>query len=159
MRAREHRQKVLIRARMRAGGLPTDICIRDISSRGMLIQSGIAPQRGTYIEIITPTETIVGRVVWGDDERFGINTRDKVHVAMMVGGRRSAVTDQAPRAVLRSVAASARPTFEVKSAGSRMFEFAILAAFAAAAVATLGSAAYQTLARPFEEVASRVRGG
>jgi hypothetical protein len=159
MRAREHRQKVLIQARMRAGGLPTDICIRDISSRGMLIQSGIAPPRGTYIEVITATETIVGRVIWGDDERFGISTRDKVHVAMVVGGRRSTATDDAPREAMRRAVSPARPTLALESAGSRMFEFAVLATFALAAVATLGSVAYQTLARPIEEVASRVRDG
>lgn len=144
---------------MRAGGLPMDICIRDISSRGMLIQSGIAPPRGTYIEVITPTETIVGRVVWGDDERFGISTRDKVHVAMVAGGRRSGVAEHAAQVAVRSAASPARPTFAQESVGSRMFEFAVLATFALAAVATLGSVAYQTLARPFEEVASRVKDG
>jgi hypothetical protein len=158
MKAREQRHKVLIQARMRAGGLPTDICIRDVSSRGMLIQSGIAPPRGTYIEVITPTETIVGRVVWGNDARFGICTRDKLHLDMIIGARRSCAPAD-PAAPGAGQRASPPAAVAQAPAGGRLFEFAILAAFAIAAVAVIGSTAYQTLARPFEEINSRFKDG
>lgn len=81
---RSPRRKVLIRARMRANGPPTDICIRDVSRRGMLLQSHAPPERGTYVEIMQAGLPIVGQVIWSSERRFGISTRDAIDVAALV---------------------------------------------------------------------------
>lgn len=78
------RRKVLIRARMRANGPPADICIRDVSRRGMLLQSHAPPPRGTYVEIAQAGLPIVGQVVWSKERRFGISTRDIIDVAALI---------------------------------------------------------------------------
>lgn len=160
MRAREHRRKVLIRAKVRAGGLPIDACIRDISSKGLMIQARIPPPRGTYVEVVTGSQTIVGRVVWGKDMRFGILTRDKLHVDMIVGELRG--PPPKPCADPRLVA-GLRPAITIREpslrrAHARALECAVLVLFALAMIGTFAAASYQTLARPFQSITDRLEG-
>jgi hypothetical protein len=158
MRAREHRRKVLIRAKMRAGGLPIDACIRDISSKGLMIQTKVPPPRGTYVEIIAGNQTIVGRVVWGNDMRFGILTRDKLPIDMIVGELRGPAArqgaDPQPTPMLRPAVGVRPPVF--RQSHARALESAVLILFALAMIATIASASYQTLARPFASIAGRL---
>ncbi len=161
MRAREHRRKVLIRAKLRAGGLPIDACIRDISSKGLMVQTKVPPPRGTYVEIIAGNQTIVGRVVWGTDMRFGILTRDKLPIDMIVGELRGPVArqgaDPKPTPMLRPAVITRAPAF--RRSHARALEFTVLILFALAMIATIASASYQTLARPFESIAGRLEAG
>lgn len=78
------RRKVVVRARMRANGPVTDVCIRDISLRGMLLQASVPPPRGTYVEIMSTGLPVVGQVVWLKDRRFGVSTRDTIDVATVI---------------------------------------------------------------------------
>src|SRR5436305_4556210 len=78
--AREPRRKVMIRATMRAEGPRADVCVRDISTRGMMIQAGAPPSRGTYVDIECAGHRIVGIVVWRRERRFGINTCERIDV-------------------------------------------------------------------------------
>ena len=155
--AREARRKVSIRATMCAGGPWTDVCIRDISSRGMMVQMGAPPPRGTFVEIESAGHQIVGLVVWRKDHRFGIQTRDRINVHALVNRiapkavvppRRAA--RHRPQAAMRSGADTSR------TLGSRM-EFALVAVFAAALVAALGTTAFQTLSRPFDAISTMLR--
>jgi hypothetical protein len=159
MRAREKRRKVLIHAKVRAGGLPIDACIRDVSSKGLMIQAQVPPPRGTYVEITAGSQTIVGRVVWGKDMRFGITTQDRLHVDLLAGGRSGprAPAEPGPRpaAVL---AKSPTRVADGQRAHARAFEFAALILFALTMIAALGVASYETLAQPFASVADRLRG-
>ena len=50
---RETRQKVVLPARMRAGAGAVDVCIRDVSSRGMLIQAGVPPPTAAAGALVT----------------------------------------------------------------------------------------------------------
>jgi hypothetical protein len=84
---REQRQKVVLPARMRAGAGQMDVCIRDISSRGMLIQAGTPPPRGTYVEILRPACSVTGRVVWTKHHKFGIEAQDKIRLTMVLERR------------------------------------------------------------------------
>ena len=151
--AREARRKVLIRATMRAGGPRTDVCIRDISSRGMMLQMGAPPPRGTFVDLDCAGHQIVGLVIWRHDHRFGVQTRDKLNVHAIVNrlppealvpqgpGRR-----HGPRAAVRAGGGG-------RALGGRM-EFAMVALFAAALVAALGMTAFQTLSRPFDTIST-----
>jgi hypothetical protein len=103
MTPREPRRSVLIRARMRIDGVRVDVCILNISSRGLLLQSSAAPSRATYIEIFCGSLTIVGRVVWSKNRRFGIQTQDRLNV--------DAVVEQSARPPsARDLASVARPS-------------------------------------------------
>ena len=84
---RESRQKVVLPARMRAGAGQVDVCIRDVSTRGMLIQAGVPPPRGTYVEILRPGYSVTGRVVWSKHHKFGIQSREKIRIAAVLERR------------------------------------------------------------------------
>jgi len=157
MKSREHRHKVLIRAKLRAGGLPVDACIRDISSKGMLIQSRAPPARGTYVEVTTASHTIVGRVVWGADTRFGISTREKLHIEMIIGELRTGRAPAEPPPVM----ALRRPQPRRESftqTHAKALEFCGLVVFAVALIYAIASATYETLASPLENISSHMRG-
>ena len=79
------RRKVLIRARLRAGNARLEVCIRDISPRGMLLQAAAPPRRGTFVEVSVGGFSIVGRVQWTKERRFGITTRDTIPVGTLAG--------------------------------------------------------------------------
>jgi len=152
--ARETRRKVLIRATMRAGGPRTDVCIRDISSRGMMVQTGAPPPRGTFVELDCAGHQIVGLVIWRKDHRFGVQTRDRINVhavANRIAPAMLAPRRQAPRHGPRAAARAGGNAG--RSLGSRM-EFAMIALFAAALVAALGTTAFQALSRPFGAIST-----
>jgi Flp pilus assembly pilin Flp len=152
--AREARRKVLIRATMRADGLPMDVCIRDLSTRGMLLQASAPPPRGTYVEIDCASFSIVARVIWRKDRRFGLESRERINVRALAGGPSP---DPLPsRTARRPKRAAAR------AGGSRTFarkiEFAVIAAGALALIAVLGATAFETLSHPFANVSTTLGG-
>jgi hypothetical protein len=81
---RETRQKVVLPARMRAGAGQVEVCIRDVSSRGMLIQAGVPPPRGTYVEIMRPGYSVTGRVIWSKHHKFGLQSRETIRIASVL---------------------------------------------------------------------------
>jgi len=151
------RRKVLLRAQMRAGGAPTEVCIRDISARGLLIQASRPPPRGGYIEIVSAGHAIVGRVVWAKERRFGVSTSDPIDVA--------ALALQLPPATIASVRAPARVAPSARRAswdGHRAFgraaQFAAVAVLAALLVTALAAAVFDTLATPLSRVSAQLGG-
>jgi hypothetical protein len=157
---REQRRKVLIRAKMRAGGQPIDVCIRDISSKGLMIQAHAPPARGTYVEIVGADYEVVGRVVWVRERRFGIRTREPMNILAMIGG---APAGPSPRVPLpkpgRPAPAVARQSAGSSRALGKAMEFAMIGAFAAALAAALVSAAYTILSHPLESVSTHLEVG
>lgn len=85
MKTREARLKCVVKARMRLDGVWSDVCIRDISTRGMLLQAALAPRRGKYVEVYRGRHVVVARVVWSTDHRFGIHTQDRLNVRTILG--------------------------------------------------------------------------
>ena len=109
-RPREPRVRVHAAARMKAGGKWQDIVILNISSRGLMARSETIPASRSYVEIRRSTNvTIIGKVIWYDDQHFGIRTQDRIHVSMMGG---NACGDAAAKAssVLVERRAQARST-------------------------------------------------
>lgn len=119
---------MLIRARMRAGGAATDVCVRNVSSRGMLLLAHEVPAQGTYVEILLPDDVVVGRVMWAGERRFGIRARDRIPLHRLLDGqaRQAAVTAGAmPKTRSAGAALNARP--DARYAG-RSMEFLFLVA-------------------------------
>lgn len=164
MRPREPRQKVVIQAGMRTEGTRANICIRDISSGGLLIQTASPPPRGTYVEIFMGCHTIVGRVVWRKDRRFGIQTRERLNVTAVIKGRGLRASSPEivmadPPFVARSNprAGTAETLAERAERARRMsaaFQFASIAAGGVAGALLIVSAVQSTLARPLETISS-----
>ena len=105
MKQREPRRNVLIRARMRNGPSWADVNIRNISSRGLMVQATSSPPRGSYVELRRGRHAIVARVAWSSGPRFGLQTQDRLDVEAIV-----AEPDQS--SVDYGKAKAADPTFE-----------------------------------------------
>ena len=154
--AREPRRKVTIRATMRADGPPADVCVRDISSRGMMIQAGAPPPRGTYVEIACAGHEIVGIVVWRRAHRFGVNSCERIDASALARQRPPGIAASRQRRGTGSLAA-ARVTPQGRLVAGRM-EFAVIVLLAAVLVVTLGVTTFQTLSRPFAAVSAALGG-
>lgn len=167
MKPREPRVKVIIKARMRLDGVWADVCIRDISSRGLLLQAASAPSRNSYVEIYRGRHVIVARVVWTKDERFGVQTQDRLNIdAVIEEPDLSGIEFRKARA--------ASPTFERRSAPrppsaddlrwkaersrhlSKAAEFACLGALGASAAFLIFEGFYDAVAEPMATVSANL---
>ncbi|MFN3676570.1 MAG: PilZ domain-containing protein [Sphingomonas pseudosanguinis] len=79
-KAREARRQVLIACRMKSATGWGDVCIHNISSRGMMIASDAALFPGAYIEIRRGQQTVIGRVVWQRERFSGVRTQDAIDI-------------------------------------------------------------------------------
>ena len=150
---------------MRVGGTYVDACIRDISSRGMLVQANEPPPRGAYIEICRPGQIIVARVVWAKERRFGIATRERMNVdafiAEAANGVAAAGADQAaawPNADRRTARRhDVRQSAERSRHISAALEFGFVLACSALAAVTVANAVHDSLSRPFDVIATTLK--
>jgi hypothetical protein len=148
LKPREPRQKVLIKARMRVGASWADACILNLSSRGMLVQSGSAPQRGNYLEIRRGRHVVVARVVWSFDERFGVETQQSVSAEDLIRETDNSSTATRPVAEERRVAPRYGEKSEARRQRGRVFEFGSLALFGIASAFLLFATVHELLGRP-----------
>jgi hypothetical protein len=131
MKAREDRKPVCIPARLFADARWSDVCIRNISARGMLLQAQQPPKRGSYLEVRRGDTTIIARVVWTSAQRFGVRTQDFVPLAELLQPVGSITKARAPAANCnqverRRVSRSAQEQERQRQRG-KAFEFAALA--------------------------------
>ena len=84
-RSRSPRKSVVVPCRINAGGLWTDGCIRNVSTRGMMISAETSLKIGSYVDIRRGTLAITGRVAWVIGPRFGVRTQDDISAEALVG--------------------------------------------------------------------------
>ena len=142
----------------------SDVCIRNVSAGGMMLQAGSAPQRGTYVEISRASLTVVARVVWSSGHRFGVKAQDSLNIEEVIGQRDTSRIDY--QNVIRS-----KPTFErqlkprITSAElqqsaernrliARIAEFATLGVGVAGAALLLADAVSTSLKMPIGRVSA-----
>lgn len=82
----ETRTKALIRASLKDGGRERDICILDVSTRGLLATSASPPARGEFVELLVGRHKMVGHVKWVGERRFGVSLRERISVAALIAG-------------------------------------------------------------------------
>jgi len=87
IRRRERRRKVLIAIRVRSNGPIAEGSLRDVSPRGVRVQTSAAPPRGTVVELIGPFAPVAARVVWSDGRSFGAELRDRIDVEALTSGK------------------------------------------------------------------------
>lgn len=159
---RDVRHPVLIRARMRAGGLPADVCIRDISTRGACIVSAAPPVRGTIIELTGSCNPIVGRVVWVAGQRFGIEVRGRINVPAFVS-RQKPTGLPAPHELVAPPGTEGftRPVPRLRKESRQtgaLIQFVFAAFLAGCAAAFIAQTLYDSLSRTTAAVEAQLGG-
>ena len=159
MKPREQRRKVLIRARMRLTATWTDVCILNISSRGMQLQSAKPPARGAYVEIRRGPHIIIGCVAWAKNHRFGVRSQDVLFIDSIVAEPGDTDSQSGPVAhVPAERRAAPRKAPGDSRAIGRAMEFACLGVVLLAGAMALYGAAEAALAKPLASVSSALGG-
>jgi hypothetical protein len=83
-RPREERISVVIPSRMRVNNSWSDVCIRNISTRGLLVAVTDPPPPGSYVEIRRGTQIIVARTVWARGNYLGLRSQEKLPVQRII---------------------------------------------------------------------------
>lgn len=129
----EPRTRAVVRATLRDSRSEREICIIDVSTRGLLATTANPPLRGAFVELVVGCNRLTGQVKWASQRRFGVALRERVSVAAIAeGGTR-------PAALARSKAVRKRrgDAFSGLQANpqlmSRLGEYLTLGAAAAAA--------------------------
>lgn len=157
-RLRENRKTVRIGVRVRTDAGWIDATVRNVSSRGLMLQSVEPLSRNQFVEISRGRTRIVGRVVWSDDANFGLQAQDAVDIAGLlaapgaagpgsVGERRLA---QRPTAPVRSYVALDRATSS-RLMGRAMEAAVVVLAFASVSILTVTSA-LEAAEQPLQQV-------
>jgi hypothetical protein len=150
---RDPRRGVVLPARARGSDFRAEVCVRNISSRGMMISAEVPPARGSYVEIIVGSHSIVGRVMWVGDDCFGIRTRDKLDPDLVGSRDRLPGRDlmKAPAQMLSLDALQAKALHS-----SRIFSAASGAATAVVAAVCIGSAVFAGLSHVTEMITAHL---
>lgn len=160
MKTREPRRRVMIKARMRVGASWGDVCILNISSRGLLLQAATPPPRGTYLEVCRGRHVIVARVAWTKHHRLGVRTQEALPVEQIIEEPDSSTAEH-PKAAPIAAAVERRSSprnLQVRHQKSRVvartMEFACIAIFAATAAVMAFEMLEKTFARPLPHVSA-----
>ena len=159
MKPREARRRVMVAARMRTQDGWSDVLIRNVSSRGMLIETGTVAPRDKYVEVRSGSHAMVGRVCWRNASQFGIQTQDRVDIDGLAqrpstpakrGTPRPPQEDrrQEPRLSAADLARAAERSRLLGRATQSLF----LGACVVIAAVTMASQVYETLAKPMRTV-------
>lgn len=137
---------------MRCGAGWSDVCVVNLSSRGVGLQGANPPKPGSYVELRRGSNMlIVGRVAWGSGQRFGIRTQDPLSIDSVindgdsseVGPNVDAERRAAPRDPLRA---------EWSRIGGRKMQFAAVIAAGLCATVVLVEMIASAFARPMQLV-------
>jgi len=139
---------------MRSGVSWHDVCILNLSGRGLGIQAAEPPPRGTYVEVCRGSHVIVARVMWARGHRAGLHSQDRILVHYLI--RDEPANDRDAPACRgterRRGTRAALQRYEASRLAGRTMEFACLGLVATAfGMAVLGTVE-QALAQPLAEV-------
>ena len=134
---------------MRVGASWSDACILNLSSRGMLVQSGLVPERGNYLEIRRGQHVVVARVIWSQEQRFGVRTQELVSAEeLLEESSRAPSSQSSPNNERRAMQRPTETRHDRSRVRGRVLEFASLATFGAVSAFLLVSTISELLSRP-----------
>lgn len=125
----EERTQVMIRAIFRSERCESEVCVLDISTRGLSASTAQPPKRGEFVELTVGKNSLVGQVKWSGERRFGVAFRERISVIGAISGAEGAITLKEQAQARKS---AARPDSSQVSKG-RKAEFLIMAAAGATA--------------------------
>jgi hypothetical protein len=155
----------MIAARMRSGGSWSDVRIRNVSSRGILLEAETPPPPGSYVEIRRGSVMIIGRTVWSKPPLFGIRTQDRIDIKALIAEPRVDGRPSAPKAGAESDRRSADRKTTATSIAQRLersrriasvLQFGLFVGVAVVIAGIAASQVYAVLARPFAVIASKL---
>ena len=142
---------------MRSSATWGDVCILNISSRGLQLQTARPPERGAYVEVRRGPHVIVGRVAWSKHHRFGIRSQDALFVDAIIAEPGDAEAQRGPVAyvpVERRTVPRPAASAERSRVAARAFEFACVGLVVVAGATMLYGAAEAALAAPLATVSN-----
>lgn len=161
MKPREERQKVMITARMRSSASWQDVCILNLSKRGLGIQAPQVPPAGSYVEICRGYHVIIGRVMWAKGHRAGLRAQDPIWIQGLLSDP-SVATERQPAAAEAFIERRRVPRTAQKHAESRFAGRAMEFTFVALAAVGMGAIAFgiveQAFAEPMAQISSVLDG-
>lgn len=138
-----------------------DVCILNISSRGMQLQAARPPVRGAFVEIRRGAHVIIGCVAWAKQHRFGVKSQDVLFIDAIVAEPGDCESQRGPvahvRAEQRSVPRKAASADQSRTLG-RAMEFACIGVVVLAGAMALYGAAEAALATPLASVSNALGG-
>jgi len=141
---------------MRVGPAWNDVCILDISSRGLALQTADPPPRGSYLEVRRGRHVIVARVVWSGQQRVGVLSQDPLAIDAIIGeadgGKVRAAADGAEPVERRRTARTPERAHERSRHRARMIQHVVLALFGAGAALFAFEAVHSALATSLDKV-------
>ena len=124
-----------MKARLRWGAYWGDACILNISSQGLMIQTGRVAPEGSIVELHRGDHVILARVVWRDGLKAGLRTEDRLPVDQIL-----AAGDHAPVQLVTSNGAIVERRTKARSEAADAREFGRKLEFVGACVLVLGFA-------------------
>jgi hypothetical protein len=156
-RPRELRRRVMLRARMRVHSAWSDVCILNLSSRGLLINSPVPAAEGSTIEVWHGEQMIVATVMWRSGTRAGLQANERILVEQLLALGNSPslqLTATWPDVERRK---RPRPKADSRVRG-RLIEFAGAAAIAASLASAVMVMVEQAFAHPLHSVVAALGG-
>lgn len=142
----------MLPARVRAGAQWSDACILNISSRGLMIQSGRAGPEGSVLELRRGNYVFTARVVWRDGARAGLQSDERLPVEEILSLCKSNTLQLvACEGALIDRRKQPRSGADSRVIG-RSIEFAGIAAIAAALALGAWAMADRAFARPLTRI-------
>lgn len=89
MKKRETRVETHMPARLKHGLSWADVTVRNVSRRGMMLEMGSPPARGTFVELRRGKLIVVGQVLWARDQRCGLRAQDSIDITDFLAQRRA----------------------------------------------------------------------
>ena len=161
VKPRDERQKVMIRARMRSGVSWHDVCILNLSRRGLGIQAAAPPPRGTYVEIRRGREVVVARVMWAKGHRAGLHSQDAIAVRALLHdlpANDAELSPAYPKVERRHAPRSSARGHDDSRLAARAIEFACIGLVALMFGMTVFGTVRQALAQPIAQVSAALDG-
>jgi hypothetical protein len=145
----------MIRARMRSALSWHDVCILNLSRRGLGIQSAEPPARGTYVEIWRASQIVLARVMWAKGHRAGLQSQDAIAVRALI--RDDPADDRGPqreypKVERRRAQRRVQERHDRSRIASRAIEFACFGLVAAVFALTVFGTVEEALAQPLAQV-------
>lgn len=143
---------------MRVAASWTQVCILNISERGIGMQAAAPPVRGTYVEVRRGHQVIIGRVAWARGHRFGVRAQDRIAVDAIIcepdlsGLQAQGQAASAPEFERRAAPRPAREWAERNRYLGRGLEFSFVVLLGISAGALAFQTVQQALAAPIASV-------
>lgn len=158
---REQRKPVKVVANMHDSDGHSDVTIRNVSRRGLMASCDSPPGRGHYIVLRHGGKIIVGRVVWSNDDAFGVRTQDDIDIESLAGRMAPADLRTTPPVVFRA-SKSRRLDFgeacEISRRVASGINFLILGIAACATAALVAIEIREVFANPLSQVGQAMAG-